>query len=331
MRTLVTGATGFLGSRLVPALLAQGHAVFALARSPAASANIQRLGALAVTGDLDSRSPLELPSIDVVVHAAAYFRLAGPRRPYFRTNVDGTHALLAAASKAGVSRFIYISAAAVVMDDKGSPLRNVDETAPTFPNSFSAYIASKSQGEAAVLKANTGSFATLALRPPGIWGQGDPFSKALPAMIRRRQFAFIGGGRYPYVTCHVDNVVEAISFAIQRGEGGSAYFVNDPEPTTFRDFVSGIAQAHGLSVERAPSIPYALAFAAGRIMELGAALTTSKADPPMSRSMVRLIGREFVTLDTRARNQLGYVGHVSRAEGLRTYLLGASAFPSPQT
>ena len=319
MRIFVTGATGFLGSRLVSALKANGHSVLGLARSADAEAGIRRLGAEAVPGDLDAPAALSLPPIDIVVHAAAHFRLAGPRAPYFQTNVVGTTALLAAARRAGASRFVHVSAGAVVMDDGGSPLRDVDESAATFPDSFSAYIASKSRGEAAVLAANADGFTTIALRPPGIWGPGDPFSKALPAMVGRGQFAFIGGGRYPYVTCHVDNVVEAVLCALERGQGGRAYFVNDSEPTTFRDFASGLAQALGLSVDRSPSIPYSLAFAVGRMMESAAAITRSKTDPPMSTSMVRLIGREFVTSDRRAREDLGYVGRRTRADGLRGY------------
>jgi nucleoside-diphosphate-sugar epimerase len=113
----------------------------------------------------------------------------------------------------------------------------------------------------------------------------------------------------------------AVSFQFPQDEvdlldGGAS----DPsEPTTFREFVSAIAQAHGLSVERAPSIPYGLAFGAGWIVDMAGMVTSAASDPPMSRSMVRLIGREFVTSDERARNQLGYVGHVTRAQGLETY------------
>jgi hypothetical protein len=54
-------------------------------------------------------------------------------------------------------------------------------------------------------------------------------------------------------------------------------------------------------------------------MEIAAALARAKSDPPMTRSMVRLIGREFVTSDARARGELGYAGHVTRAEGLAGY------------
>jgi hypothetical protein len=54
-------------------------------------------------------------------------------------------------------------------------------------------------------------------------------------------------------------------------------------------------------------------------MEAVATVTMAKSDPPLSRSMVRLIGREFVTSDARARAQLGYIGRVTRSEGLRGY------------
>ncbi len=319
MRVLVTGATGFLGSRLVRELIRSGHEVFALARSAGSEAAVTRAGANAVRGDLDEPSDLRLPQVDAVIHAAAHFRLAGPRAPYFRTNVAGTAALLKMAREAGASTFIYVSAGAVVMDGRGSPLKNVDETAPTFPDSFSAYIASKSQGEAAVLAANAPGFRTVALRPPGIWGPGDQFSTALPNMVRKGQFAFIGRGDYGYVTCHVDNVVEALIKALDKGVGGRAYFINDPDPTTFRGFVSGVARTFDLSVDRAPSIPYRLAWVIGSAMEAIAGLLSPRSDPPMSRSMVRLIGREFVTSDAAARRDLGYVGTVSRSQGLAGY------------
>lgn len=261
---------------------------------------------------------MDLPPVDAVVHAAAHFRLAGDTAPYFRTNVDGTRALLSAARAAGAGSFVSISAAAVVMDDAGSPLVGVDETAPVHPDSRMPYVASKARAEALVLQADAPGFRTLALRPPGIWGKGDAFSAALPRMLRRRQFGFIDGGRYPYVTIHADNVVEAVLCAL-RTKARGAYFINDTEATTFRDFVIGIARALGLEASRAPSMPYGVAHGIGAVLERLWSLAGAGADPPMSRSMVRLIGRAFVTSDARARRDLGYRGMRSRAEGLATY------------
>lgn len=319
MRILVTGGTGLLGGRLIPTLAEDGHQIFALTRSASSHARLKALGASPVQADLESSMPLSLPAIDAVVHAAALFRFSGPREPYFRTNVDGTVALLAAAERAGAKTFVHISAAGIVMDEAGSPVRHADESAPTFPNHFSAYLASKARAEALVLAANKVGFRTIALRPPAIWGPGDPFSRQLPNAIKSGQFAFVDRGDYAVSTCHVDNVVEAVQRALERGEGGRAYFIKDQEGQTFRDFIASIAGLKGLSIDRIRSMPYWLASAAGRLMDFVWAVARRDGDPPVSRSMMRMIGREFSVNDAAARRELGYVGRTSRAEGLLSY------------
>lgn len=319
MRILVTGGTGLLGSRLIPKLVENGDQVFAFARSASSHAKLLALGAFPVEGDLESEVPLSLPSVDAVVHAAAQFRFSGPREPFFKTNVGGTARLLVSAEKAGATTFVHISAAGIVMDDPGTPVRNADESAPTFPNHFSAYLASKARAEPIVLAANTPGFRTLALRPPALWGPGDPFSRALPQAINSGQFAFIDRGDYAFATCHVDNVIEAIQCALERGEGGRAYFITDPEKQTFREFVASLASIQGLSIEKLRSIPYWLALTLGRLMDAVWAITRKEGDPPVSRSMMRMIGREFSVNDAAARRELGYAGRTSRTVGLRSY------------
>jgi nucleoside-diphosphate-sugar epimerase len=241
MKILVTGGSGFLGSRLPQELVKDGHQVFALARSASSDVKVRALGATPVRGDLENPERLVLPAIDAVIHAAARFRFAGPREPYFRTNVTGTKALLDAADASGAKTFVYVSAAGVIMDDCGSPIRDADETAQTHPNSFSGYLASKAQGEAAVLAADKPEFRTIALRPSAIWGPGDAFSREIPDAISSGRFAFVDRGDYPFSTCHVDNVVEAVRLGLDHGTGGHAYFINDRETTTFRDFIAELA------------------------------------------------------------------------------------------
>ena len=121
------------------------------------------------------------------------------------------------------------------------------------------------------------------------------------------------------MTCHVNNVIEAVQCALERGAGGHAYFVNDQETQTFRAFIGMIASLQNLSIDKLRSMPYRLAFTLGRLMEFYAAITFKKTDPPLSRSMVRMIGRAFSTNDAAARRELGYVGRTSRADGLRSY------------
>jgi nucleoside-diphosphate-sugar epimerase len=144
-------------------------------------------------------------------------------------------------------------------------------------------------------------------------------SRQLPDAIKHGQFAFIDRGDFPYATCHVDNLIEAVTLALERGTGGRAYFVNDPEGTTFRDFVAGLATLQGLSIDSVGSIPYPFAFTLARLMEFGKSITFSTSDPALSRTMVRMIGREFTTNDADARRDLGYVGKVTRTEGLARY------------
>ena len=319
MKLIVTGGTGFLGARLIPNLVESGHTVFALTRSASSHDKLRALGAMPIEGDLEGRALLSLPFANAIVHAAALFRFAGPRAPYFQTNVNGTARLLEAAKKAGATTFVQVSAGAVVMDDQGSPISNADESMPTFPDSFSGYIASKARGEAIVLAANEPGFRAIALRPPAIWGPGDAFSRELPRVLKSGQFAFIDRGDYPFATCHVDNVIEAIQCALERGTGGRAYFINDQETRTFRDLIAMIASLQGLSIDRLGSMSYRFAFTMGRLMELFAAITFRKSDPPISRSMVRMIGRPFTISDAAARRDLGYVGRVSRPEGEQSY------------
>ena len=319
IRILVTGGTGFLGARLMPKLLANGHQVFALARSAPSLAKLREMGAMPVEGDLESEAPLSLPALDAVVHAAALFRFSGPREPFFKANLAGTAKLLAAAERANAKTFVYISAAGIVMDDAGAAVRHADESAPTFPNHFSAYLASKAQAEVIVLAANKVGFRTVALRPPALWGPGDPFSRALPHAIRAGQFAFVDRGEYAFATCHIDNVIEAIQCALVRGDGGRAYFITDEEIWTFREFIAALASLQGLSIERVRSIPYWVASVLGRFMDAIWAITRRVGDPPVSRSMMRMLGREFSVNDGAARREIGYMARTSLADGLRSY------------
>ncbi|HEX7389682.1 MAG TPA: NAD-dependent epimerase/dehydratase family protein [Acidiphilium sp.] len=327
MKIFVTGGTGLLGGNLIPKLAKDGHQVLALARSASSRDKLKALGASPVDADLESRSPLSLPAIDAVVHAAALFRFSGPRAPFFRTNVDGTIALLKAAENAGAKTFVHISAAGIVMDDAGTPICNADESAPTFPNHFSAYLASKARAEALVLSADKPGFRTIALRPPAIWGPGDGFGRAIPAAIKSGQFVFVGRGDYAFATCHVDNVVEAIQCALERGKGGRAFFIKDQGGQTFREFVASLASLQGLSMDKLRSMPYWLASAIGRMLDAVWVVTRKHGDPPVSRSMIRMIGREFTIDDAAARRELGYVGRTSRAAGLQRYRKPHAAKP----
>ena len=99
-------------------------------------------------------------------------------------------------------------------------------------------------------------------------------------------------------------------------------------PPAFRELVAALASVQGLSIEKLRSMPYWLAVTLGRLMDAVWAVTRKEGDPPISRSMMRMIGREFSVNDAAARRDLGYVGRTSRADGLRSY---GEILPSPAT
>ena len=81
------------------------------------------------------------------------------------------------------------------------------------------------------------------------------FSRELPKAIASGQFAFINRGDYPYATTHGDDVVEAVQCALERGAGGHAYFINDKERRSFRDFIAMFASTKNLTVDKLRSMP----------------------------------------------------------------------------
>ncbi|HET7798313.1 MAG TPA: NAD-dependent epimerase/dehydratase family protein, partial [Nevskia sp.] len=114
---LVTGATGFVGSAVARRLLAEGYALRLLSRPSSDRRNLAGLEATVVEGDLTDPASLAraVAGCDAVFHVAADYRLWAPNPDeLYRSNVDGSRALVAAAHAAGVARIVYTSSVAVL-------------------------------------------------------------------------------------------------------------------------------------------------------------------------------------------------------------------------
>lgn len=316
MRCFVTGGSGFVGRTLIRALVARGDEVVALARSDAAAEAVRAAGATPARGDLDDRAAMErgMTGFQVVFHAAAKVEDWGPRAEFMRVNVAGTENALAAARAAGVSRFVSIGTEAAFVD--GGPLAQIDETRPLPTRWVGLYPETKALAERAVLAAATPDFVATVVRPRFIWGQGD--TSLLPKITdaaRTGKLRWIGGGRYPTSTCHVENVCEGAIAAAERGAPGQAYFLTDGEPVELRAFVSALIRSQGVEPPTA-TVPLWLARAAAWSTEAVWKLFGRRSAPPMTRSAVHLFGREVTVDDARARRELGYTAHKRLADGL---------------
>jgi nucleoside-diphosphate-sugar epimerase len=315
-RAFVTGGSGFLGRRLIAALIERGVAVGALARSEASAIAVRGAGAAPVRGDLDDVAAMtagmkengEVGVVDVVFHAAAHVGQHGRLADFLRDNVTGTENVLAAARAAGVRRFVHVSTEAVLAD--GQPIVRADETRPYPERPAGPYPISKGLAERAVIAANRpGDFETVAIRPRFIWGNGD--TSVLPELVdavRKKRFAWIGGGRYLTSTCHVANVVEGALLAAERGGSGEIYFLTDGEPVEFRAFMTELLGTQGVDPGDR-EVPRWLARTA-------AALTGWLPRPPVTRTAIALVGGEVTVDDAKARRELGYVGKMTREAGL---------------
>ncbi|MFL6145556.1 MAG: NAD-dependent epimerase/dehydratase family protein [Labedaea sp.] len=311
---LVTGGSGFIGGALISRLVRDGHTVRALARSDSSAAKVAGLGAEPVRGELSDVAALTraCDGAELAFHAAAWTDPGGSWADFTHTNVDGTRNVLAAARKAGVRRLVHVGTEAALM--AGAPLVDVDETAPLRPDSKAPYPATKAAAEELV-RAATG-LETVVVRPRFVWGVGD--TSVLPFLVtavRSGKFAWIGGGTHLTDTTHVDNTVEGLVLAAERGRPGEAYFVTDATPVVFRDFLTELLETQGVTAPRR-SVPLGVAKAMAEVGERAWTLLRRPGPPPLDRFVVWASGQQCTINIAKARTELGYQPVRTRDEGL---------------
>ena len=311
----VTGGSGFVGGALIRRLAGEGWTVRALARSDRSARSVEAAGAESVRGDLDDVNAMRAGAdgADVFHHAAAKVEDFGDPADFQRVTVQGTKNALEAARDAKVRRFVHVGTEAALM--AGQPLVNVDETAPLRPDSPAPYPWSKAKAEQAVRDANGTGLETVVVRPRFVWGHGD--TTLLPeivAMTKKGQFVWIGGGGQLTATTHIDNTVEGLVLAAERGKPGGVYFVTDGDPVVFREFVSELIRTQGVEPPTR-TLPLGVARAVAAGAEGAWKLLRRKDRPPLTRFTVWVSALECTIDDSRAREELGYREIKTREQG----------------
>jgi len=311
----VTGGSGFIGGRLIERLRSEGHEVRALARSQRAEEKIAFRGAEPVRGEITDRDAVRrgAEGCELAFHLAARADDWGRWSEFERDNVEGTRNALEGCAAAGVRRFVHTGTEASLM--AGSPLVQVDETAPLRPDSKAPYPATKAKAERLVLDSAREGLETLSLRPRFVWGKGD--TTLLPnilQLVESGRFAWIGGGRQLTDTAHVENTVEGLVLAAEKGRSGEAYFVTDGEPVVFREFVSELIRTQRVEPP-SRSVPAGVAAA---LMRAGEALwrLPLPGRPPITRFAFWASSQECTIDISKARRELGYAPVRTREEGL---------------
>jgi nucleoside-diphosphate-sugar epimerase len=266
MKALVTGATGFVGSHLAEALRSRGDEVTALVRSPSKASALGPLGVRVVPGDLDDPGSLERAAEgqDVVFHVAGLVA-ARDEETFLRVNRDGTASLAAAAARARVGRFVYVSSmAAGGPAGKGRPLTGTEP-----PRPVTAYGRSKLAGEKAVTE---GPLPWVIMRPPTVYGPRDREVLKVFRMARWGLAPVFGDGSQELSAVHGADLAEALVAAgTATGTTGKIYYPCHPEVVTSAAFVRAVGGAMGRRVHLVP-VPHPLGRAMLGLTEASARL-----------------------------------------------------------
>ena len=257
MRIFVAGATGAVGSRLVPLLVLSGHEVIGTTRSPERAERLRGLGAEPAVVDVLDREAtvraVERARPDAIVHQATALSDMGASLRNFdrefagtnRLRTAGTDNLLAAARAAGVRRMVAQSYAGWPAAPVGGPVKTEDDPLdPDLPKKMRQTLAAIRHVEAAVTGAD--GIEGLALRYGGFYGPGTSLSAdgSATEVVRKRRFPIVGSGAGVWSFAHIDDVATATLAAVERGAPG-VYNVVDDEPAAVSEWLPYLADALG--------------------------------------------------------------------------------------
>lgn len=320
MNVLVTGGGGFLGGAIVRRLLDRGHHVRSFQRGE--YAQLAAWGVELLRGDLADAEAVDraVAGCELVFHVAAKAGVWGPHAEYYRANVLGTQNVIAACRHHGVTKLIYTSSPSVVFN--GHDENGIDESAPYPSRHLAHYGQTKAEAERLVLAANGASLATVALRPHLIFGPGDPhLVPRIVARARAGRLRLIGRGDNLVDCTYIDNAADAhllAADAVAPGSAcaGKAYFISNGEPLPIAELVNRIlAAAHRPPVRRAisPQVAYAI----GALLELIYGTLRLRAEPLLTRFVVRQLATAHWFDLTAAHRDLGYRPLVPLGEAFR--------------
>jgi nucleoside-diphosphate-sugar epimerase len=321
MRALVTGGTGFLGSRLAVRLQELGWEVTAVGRNEVKGLQLKSSQIRFVSLDLRNKAEViaACQGQDAVFHCAALSAPWGAFAEFYASNVDATEHVIAGSIKHQVARFIHVSTPSVYFDF--TPRLDVSERDPLPVRFANAYAHTKRLAELAVERAVHNGLPAVTIRPRAIFGPGD--NSIIPRLIRAnesRGVPIINGGRALVDLTFVDNVVDALLCCQAAPDHviGRTYNITNGEPVPFVEALQMLFTKLDSKL-KARRIPYRVAYALASAMELSAKLLQRDQEPLLTRYVVGILGLSQTLDITAAKEELGYVPRVSIESGMEAF------------
>ncbi|MBI4509375.1 MAG: NAD-dependent epimerase/dehydratase family protein [Deltaproteobacteria bacterium] len=304
-KTLVTGASGFIGSAVVRKLLARGREVRCYVEPGADRRNLSGLDVEVIEGDVNDRQRIAdaLRGCEVLYHLAAIYKLWMPDdAPIYEVNVEGTKTVLWAAYKASLRKVVYTSSIAAIGDPgNGGP---ADETVKfNLWKQSNAYIRSKWLSERDALRFAAEGLPLTVVNPSFPFGERDvgptPTGKLILQALQGKVTPYMEGG----CNCvDVEDVAEAHVLAEERGKVGERYIAggHNVRYDEFFDLVMGIGGVNHRRVKVPKAVFHSLAW----LLEKHADYVSHTA-PPMTLKSSRWGARNVWYDCTKARRDLG--------------------------
>jgi len=316
MKVVITGGTGFIGSRLAVRCAGAGDSVTVLGQenTPAEAANrawLEGQGVAIVAGSVTDAGAVArcVDGAEAVYHlAAAQHEAHRSDRHFHEVNVSGTQRMLEAAGRAGARRFVHGSTIGVY----GALGGLIDERSPCQPDNI--YGRTKLAGEQCV-REFAGSMETVIVRISETYGAGDRRLLKLFRAIDRGRFFMIGGGRNLHHPVYIDDLVDGMrAAAIHPGAAGGLCVLAGPRAVSTADMAAAIAAALGRPPPRL-NLPLWPFMAAAWLLE-----TTMRPlglQPPLHRRRMDFFRKSYEFAPEGAQRLIGYAPAVDFAQGAR--------------
>jgi dihydroflavonol-4-reductase len=305
MTTLVTGATGFVGSHVARQLVNQGHAVRIFSRKTSNAEILADLPVERVEGDLRDAVSIDraMRGVQRVFHVAADYRL-WTRNPeeLYDSNVEGTRRLLDAAQRAGVERIVYTSTVATIAVPRHGALPN-EETEADLAEMIGHYKRSKFLAEQVAIKAAAAGAPVVIVNPTAPVGPGDwkptPTGRIILDFLNGKMPAYVDTGLNVVA---VEDVAAGHLLAAEHGRIGERYILG-ARNMTLKQILNVLSAITGRPAPRV-RLPHAVALAAGYANEILARL--SGREPKIPVEGVKMSRHRMFVESDKAARELGY-------------------------
>ena len=246
MKTLLTGATGFIGKHLVRALVEQGRDVRCLVRKTSDTQYLRSLGVELFYGDLLDKDSLKdiAKDVDIVYHIAGEI-YSNRNRDFYSVNFDGTRNLVEECLPEEIEKFVFLSSIAAVGPNREHGIL-LNEQSPCRP--LDPYGKSKLQAEQLLIQSlEKYVFPVVIIRAPTVYGPlgKSIILKKIVEKIHTGHFITLGNGNNVRSMCYIDNLIQGLMAAERSNRSrGEVYFISDEKAYTYNEIFQKVAEQY---------------------------------------------------------------------------------------